>query len=67
MCELESQIDIPDDVWEDIAHLVSDRKASLAAMSQTNREIGFKRHPRDFSAWLQSFILNLTLHSSVAA
>jgi hypothetical protein len=61
MRELECEIEIPDDTWEEIEHLVSDRRASLAAMSETNREIGFKRNPADFAAWLERFILNLNL------
>ena len=65
MRELEYEIEIPDDTWDEIQHLVSDRKAPLAAMSQTNREIGFKKNPRDFAAWLQSFVLTLAARNAV--
>ena len=63
--ELEYEIEISDNVWEEIKTLVSSPRASLVAMSDTNREIGFKKNPHDFAAWLENFISNLTL--SVAA
>jgi hypothetical protein len=64
--ELEFQIEISDETWNEIERLVSNHRASLAAMSETNREVGFKKNPRDFSAWLENFISNLTLQSVAA-
>lgn len=59
LLELESQITIRDEVWEHLKPLVSG-PPSLAAISQTNREVGFKRHPADFTAWLENLHANLT-------
>jgi len=56
--ELESQIVIPDNVWEKLAPLVSDL-ACLAAISETNRDVAFRKHPADFSAWLENLHSNL--------
>jgi hypothetical protein len=64
--ELEYEIEIPDNVWEEIKSLVSNPRAALVAMSEANREVGFKRNPPDFEAWLDIFISNLTLHSVTA-
>ncbi len=59
LLELESQIFIPDNVWERLAPLVSD-PACLAAISETNRDVGFRKHPAEFSAWLENLHSNLT-------
>ena len=59
LLELESQIVIQDEVWEHLKPLVSG-PPSLAAISQTNREVGFKRHPADFTAWLENLHAELT-------
>ena len=64
--ELESQVVVSDDIWEEIEPLASDHAACLAAMSETNRDVGFRKHPRDFSAWLENFLSNLTLRSVAA-
>jgi hypothetical protein len=63
LLELESQIKIPDNVWEKIApyYNESDRHF-LAAVTDTNRDVGFRRHPRDFSEWLENLHDNLTRH-----
>jgi hypothetical protein len=62
---LESQIVIPDDVWEKIKPLVSD-PICLAAISETNRDVGFRKHPADFADWLEDLHANLALHSVAA-
>jgi len=59
LLELESQLFIPDNVWERLAPLVSD-PACLAAISETNRDAGFRKHPAEFSAWLENLHSNLT-------
>ena len=63
--ELEYEIEIPDGVWEEIRSLNSNPRALLVAMSDTNREVGFKRNPPDFEAWLDIFISNLNLSVAV--
>jgi hypothetical protein len=55
LLDLESQIRISDETWTRIAPLVEDDAACLSAISETNRLVGFKEHPADFSAWLESF------------
>jgi hypothetical protein len=64
--ELEYQVMISDDTWDEIESLVWDHRACLAAISETNRDVGFKKHPRDFAGWLENFISNLALHSVAA-
>jgi hypothetical protein len=59
LLELESQVIIPDSLWQKLAPLVSD-PACLAAVSETNRDVGFRKHPSDFSAWLENLRSNLT-------
>ncbi len=59
LLELESEIAIPDNVWTQLEPLVSD-PACLAAVSETNRDVAFRKHPRDFAAWLENLHSNLT-------
>jgi hypothetical protein len=54
LLELKSQIDIPDGVWKQIEPLVADL-ACLAVVSETNRDVAFRKHPVDFAAWRGSF------------
>jgi hypothetical protein len=61
LLELESQIEIPDDVWDKIAPYYNESDSHfLAAVTDTNRDVGFRRHPRDFSAWLENLLSILT-------
>jgi hypothetical protein len=61
LLELESQIEIPDDVWETIEPFYSEYDTRfLAAVTDTNRDVGFRKHPRDFAAWLENLHSNLT-------
>jgi hypothetical protein len=63
LLELESSIDIPDTVWNQIAPFYNECDSRwLAAVSDTNRDIGFRRHPRDFAAYLENLVSNLTRH-----
>jgi hypothetical protein len=66
LLELESQVALPDDTWKRIEPLVSDHAACLAAISETNRDVGFRKHPKDFAAWLENLLSNLALHSVTA-
>ena len=59
LLELKSSIMIPDGVWLDFQPLVSN-PLSLSAISETNRDVGFRIHPADFTAWLAHLRLNLT-------
>jgi hypothetical protein len=58
LLELKSQIVITDEVWERFKPLVSD-SVCLADISETNREVGFRKHPADFTAWLDCLHDNL--------
>jgi hypothetical protein len=66
LLELESQIVISDNVWEQLAPLFSD-PVCLAAISDTNRDVAFRKNPRDFAAWLENLHANLMFHAVVAA
>src|ERR1700710_2043922 len=57
--ELRSQIAITDEVWDHLKPLVSD-PTCLKAISETNRDVGFRSHPADFVAWLENLHSNLT-------
>src|SRR5260370_17739937 len=61
LLELEAQIVIPDSVWKQLESLVAE-SACLAAISETNRDVAFRKHPRDFAAWLDSLLTNLSLY-----
>ena len=61
LLELESQIDISDDAWQELEPIVQGNKF-LTAISETNRDVGFRTHPIDFSAWLDNLHCNLTRH-----
>jgi hypothetical protein len=56
---LKSEINIPDSVWLQLEPLVSD-PACLAVVSETNRDVGFRKHPADFAAWLENLHSNLS-------
>jgi hypothetical protein len=58
---LESEIVISDEAWTQLEPLVSN-PTSLAAISETNRDVGFRTHPADFAAWLENLHSNLTRH-----
>ena len=58
LLELESQIDISDDAWQVLEPIVQGNKF-LTAISETNRDAGFRTHPIDFSAWLDCLHSNL--------
>jgi hypothetical protein len=53
-------------VWEQLAPLVSD-PVCLAAISDTNRDVAFRKNPRDFAAWLENLHANLMFNAVVAA
>jgi hypothetical protein len=55
LLDLESEIHVTDEVWNRIGPLIQDDGACLSAISETNRLVGFKERPADFSAWLESF------------
>ena len=61
LLELESQIRISDAIWEALAPLIS-KPACLLAISETNRDVGFRKYPRDFTSWLENLHSNLTRH-----
>jgi hypothetical protein len=63
LLELESLIEISDLIWTAIAPYYNENDSRwLAAVSDTNRNIGFRRHPRDSSGYLENLVENLTRH-----
>jgi hypothetical protein len=60
LLELASEVDIPDHLWTSIAPYYNETESHwLAAVSDTNRDVGFRRHPRDFAEYLQNLLANL--------
>jgi hypothetical protein len=60
LLELASEVDISDHAWSSIASYYDENDDHwLAAVSDTNRDIGFRRHPRDFAEYLQNLLVNL--------
>ena len=52
---------IPPDVWSDLErHYDESSPRWLDAVSQTNREVCFRKHPLDTAAYLRNLISNLT-------
>jgi hypothetical protein len=60
LLELATEIDISDRLFDHVVkHYNETDSRWLAAVSDTNRDVGFRRHPRDFSDYLQTLLLNL--------
>jgi hypothetical protein len=60
LAELASEISVPDSVWSDIGpHYNEASSRFVAAVSDSNRDVEFRRHPKDFSAYLQNLSSNL--------
>ncbi|WP_271574007.1 hypothetical protein [Bradyrhizobium sp. CCBAU 11361] len=57
--KLETQISVSDEDWSKLAPLLTDQSC-LAAISETNRDVGFRTYPTDFTAWLENLRSNLT-------
>ena len=65
--ELKSLIEISDTVWTAIAAYYNESDSRwLAAVSDTNRDIGFRWHPRDFAAQSVLIIALATVIALVA-
>jgi hypothetical protein len=58
LLKLESEIVISDDVWAQLQTLVPGSHF-MTAISATNRDVGFRTYPADFSAWLDYLQSNL--------
>lgn len=58
--DLDSQIHVTDEAWSRFEPIVQDEAKFLTAVSQTNRDVGFRTHPADFTAWLDNLHANLT-------
>jgi hypothetical protein len=61
LLQLESQINISESEWKQLESLIQGNKF-LTVISETNRDVGFRTHPRDFPAWLDNLHSNLTRH-----
>jgi hypothetical protein len=61
LLELESGIEISDALWDKLSPYYNESDTRwLAAVSETNRDVGFRKHPRDFAAWVENLLSNLT-------
>ena len=61
LLKLESEIDISDSNWEQLEPIIQGNKF-LTAISETNRDVGFRTYPLNFTAWLDYLHSNLTRH-----
>jgi hypothetical protein len=60
LLELESGIDISDALWDKLSPYYDESDTRwLTAVSETNRDVGFRKHPCDFAAWAEHLLLNL--------
>jgi hypothetical protein len=66
LLDLESQIHVSDENWNRIVPLVQNDSACFSAISETNRLVGFKELPADFSAWFEIFCVMLSRQPVVA-
>ena len=66
LLELESQIEIPDPVWQRLEPFFA-TPAYFAAVSETNRDVAFRQHPIDFAEWLDNLFLNISVISNTVA
>ncbi|MBR1204489.1 MULTISPECIES: hypothetical protein [unclassified Bradyrhizobium] len=61
LLELESQIEITDQMWERIAPFYNESDSHfLAAVTDANRDVCFRTHPATFAAWFDNLHTNLT-------
>ena len=61
LLELDSGIAISDALWDRLSPYYDESDTRwLAAVSETNRDVGFRKHPRDFAAWVENLLSNLT-------
>ncbi|WP_439366035.1 hypothetical protein ACNJYD_08935 [Bradyrhizobium sp. DASA03005] len=56
--ELGTQIFVSDEDWTKLAPLLVDQSC-LAAISETNRDVGFRTYPANFAGWLENLHSNL--------
>lgn len=60
LLDFESSIVLDDELWQRLQpHIVERTTVALAALTDTNRDVGFRTHPADFPAWMQEFENNL--------
>jgi hypothetical protein len=61
LLELESDIELSDALWNKVSPYYDESDSRwLAAVSEANRDVGFRKHPRDFAAWIENLLSNLT-------
>jgi hypothetical protein len=60
LLELKSGIAISDAMWETLSSYYNEADPHwLAAVSQTNGDVGFRKHPKDFAGWVDNLLSNL--------
>jgi hypothetical protein len=61
LTELKSEIEIPDGFWKAAPDFSIVCPRWSAAISQTNRDVGFRSHPLTFSEYLHDLLSNLAM------
>ena len=60
LLELKSNIEISDAMWDRLSPHYNETDARwCAAVSKTNGDVGFRKHPRDFAGWAENLLSNL--------
>jgi hypothetical protein len=66
LLELESQIEIPEDMWLKLKPFYTENDDLFqVAVTIATRNIGFRTHPADFAAWLECLLEVLTTTTAV--
>jgi hypothetical protein len=63
LLKLASDISIPDMAWASIAPYFNEADSKwLRVLSDTNRDIGFRKYPLNFADYLANLVVNLQRH-----
>ena len=61
LLELKAGIEISDAMWDRLSPHFSETDARWCkAVADSNSDVGFRQHPRDFSSWVDNLLSHLT-------
>jgi hypothetical protein len=61
LLELKAEIEISDAMWDRLSPHFSETDARWCkAVAESNGDVGFRQHPRDFSSWVDTLLSRLT-------
>jgi hypothetical protein len=61
LLELKTEIKISDAMWDRLSpHFCETDARWCQAVADTNADVGFRQHPRDFSSWVDTLLYRLT-------